>query len=83
MTHCRILSGSTCTFWMLGETSVETVSFFLKLCGSTDSTAAWRMSFTSTTLRWSCTPRASMRERSRMEEISRRSDSPLSRMVLR
>ena len=83
ITHCRILSGSTCTFWMLGDTSVETVSFFLKLWGSTDSMAACRMSFTSTTLRCSWTPRASIRERSRMEEMSRSSDSPLSRMVFK
>src|SRR5207237_2883970 len=39
-THWRILSASTWTFWMLGETSVDTVSFFLKLCGITDSPAA-------------------------------------------
>jgi len=34
-------------------------------------------------LRTSCTPRASMRDRSRMEEMSRKSDSPFSRIVFR
>ena len=83
MTHWRSLSPSTTTRCTVGETSVESVSFFLKLCGRTDSTADWRMSFTSMEVRCSCTPRASMRERSRIDEMSRKSDSPLSRMVLR
>src|SRR3954469_25411274 len=82
-THWRSLSPSPTTRCTVGETSVESVSFFLKLCGRTDSTADWGMAFTSIAGGWGGAPAASMRERSRIDEMSRKSDSPLSRMVLR
>src|SRR5207302_2492597 len=82
-THWRILSLSTVTFCTEGETLEVSCRFFLKLCGRTDSIALCTISSRLEGLRKSCTPRASMRERSRIDEIKRKSDSPFSRIVFR
>src|SRR5260370_6166876 len=77
-THWRILSPSTVTFCTEGERLEVSCRFFLKLCGTTDSIALCTISSRLLGLRTRCTPRASMRERSRLEEMSRQITSPYS-----
>ena len=82
-THCRILSPSTVTVFTVRETSDLSCRFFFMLCGRTLSIALCTISSRLVCLRTNCTPRASIRERSRIEEMRRKSDSPFSRIVFR